>query len=270
MAEPASRLRDLVAATKPRPRDDADASLPPWTRPNLAGRLVELSGGFDSAALTAATSLVLDAQRRGETTAWVTSRASSFFPPDVAANGVDLEALPVVRVPLPEHVTRAAERLVRCGAFDLVVIDVGKTSVPLPLVTRLQGLAEKHDAAVVFLTEKGAQAPSISSLVSLRAEARRTRTLRKVGKQEEEGNDSSPALSLPPRLLIQPLEGLNEEARRQGQDQGDDSPPSLVSSYFPAFLSEAAFVVEVAALRDKRRPAGWTHAETFDGPPGVR
>lgn len=203
-------LRDLVAATKPRRRDVDDSSFAPWTRPNLAGRLVELSGGIDSAALTAAVSLVLEVQGRGETTAWVTSRASSFFPPDVDANGVDLEALPVVRVPLAEHVTRAAERLVRCGAFDLVVVDVGKTSVPPPLVTRLLGLAEKHDAAVVFLTEKPAAAPSISSLVSLRVEARRARA------------------------------------------------------------GEGRFVCDVTSLRDKRRPAGWTHAETFDGPPGVR
>jgi recombination protein RecA len=214
MSQPAPRLRDIVAATRLRPRDEADASLPPWTRPNLAGRLVELSGGIDSAALTAAVSLVLDAQRRGETTAWVASRASSFVPPDVEASGVDLEALPVVRVPLPEHVTRAAERLVRCGAFDLVVIDVGKTSVPLPLVTRLLGLAEKHETAVVFLTEKTSAMPSISSLVSLRVEARRTRS--------------------------------------------------------DKIRAEPAFLVEIAALRDKRRPAGWTHAETFDGPPGVR
>src|SRR6185436_10367917 len=124
MAEPAVHLRDLVAGTKPRRRDGADASLAPWTRPNLAGRLVELSGAGASAALTFAVALVLDAQRRGETTAWVTSRESSFFPPDVAVNGVDLDALPVVRVPASEHVTRAGERLVRCGAFDLVVLDL--------------------------------------------------------------------------------------------------------------------------------------------------
>src|SRR5262249_14329407 len=137
MSEPAARPRDLVAspdlaalrglvaATRPRGRGDVDASPAPWTRPNLAGRIVELSADGASAALTAAAALVLDAQRRGETAAWVTSRASSFFPPDVAENGVDLEALPVVRVPEPTHVARAGERLLRSGAFDLVVIDLG-------------------------------------------------------------------------------------------------------------------------------------------------
>src|SRR5262245_10310803 len=99
MAEPAARLRDLVAATRPRRAEDRGAPAAPWTRPALAGRIVELSGARASASLTFATALVLDAQRRGETSAWVTSQASSFFPPDVAANGVDLAALPVVRVP---------------------------------------------------------------------------------------------------------------------------------------------------------------------------
>ncbi len=177
MVGPAPRLRDLVAATKPRGRDSAGLGAPPWTRAALAGRLVELSGTGAAASLTFAVALVLDAQRRGETAAWVTSRDSSFFPPDVAANGVDLGALPVVRVPLPEHVARAGERLVRCGAFDLVVVDLGERGgVPLPLLTRFLGLVEKHAAVVLFLTEKPASMPSIGAPVSLRAETRRERT----------------------------------------------------------------------------------------------
>jgi hypothetical protein len=36
------------------------------------------------------------------------------------------------------------------------------------------GLVQKHDTAVVILTEKPSTAPSISSLVSLRAEAQRS------------------------------------------------------------------------------------------------
>jgi len=177
MAAPASRLRELVAATKPRrAADAADASLPPWTRPNLAGRVVELCGGPSAAPLTSAVALVLDAQRRGETAAWVTSRESCFFPPDVDENGVDLAALPVVRVPEKKDVPRAGERLLRSGAFDLVVLDLGENPVaPLPLLTRIAGLAEKHDAAALFLVERPASAPSLSAVVSLRAESRRVR-----------------------------------------------------------------------------------------------
>src|SRR5262249_35294407 len=157
-----------------RARAAGDASLCPWTRPDLAGRLVELSAARASATLTAAVALVLDAQRRGETSAWVTSRETAFFPPDVAAQGVDLDALPVVRVPGARHVARAGERLVRSGAFDLVVLDLGAAfDVPLPLATRLLGLAERHETAIVFVTRKSARIASVSSLVSLRVEARR-------------------------------------------------------------------------------------------------
>jgi recombination protein RecA len=224
MSEPAAplsprgfdALRDIVAATKPRRRDADAPQAPPWTRPNLAGRLVELSGAAASATLTFAVALVLDAQRRGDVAAWVTSRASTFFPPDVAASGVDLAALPVVRVPAQEFVVRAGERLVRCGAFDLVVLDLAgvvdarEARVPLPLLTRLSGLAEKHETAVVFVVEKTRNAPSLGSVVSLRVEARRER------------------------------------------------------------VGEGEFRCELAALRDKRRPAGWTHVEARRGPPGLR
>ncbi len=249
MAAPAARLRDIVAATRPRGADGA-APAAPWTRPALAGRLVELSGAGSSAALTFAVALVLDAQRRGETCAWVASRASSFHPPDVAENGVDLDALPVVRVPEAGDVPRAAERLVRSGAFDLVVLDLatragpagreeerhrpdefggrtsscraqiprrretGRPDVAPPLLARLLALAERHAAAVVFLTGKTAESPSLSPLVSLRAEARRGRT------------------------------------QGEGEDEG--------------------VVCELVALRDRRRPAGWRHTEVRRGPDGVR
>ena len=178
-------VRGFVAATVSRRPSNgvAAAAGSPWTRPALAGRLAELSGCGASAALTFAIALVLDTQRRGETVAWVTSRQSSFFPPDAAAGGVDLAALPVVRVPQMQHVVRAGERLVRCGSFDLVLFDLVPCDgslvpdPPLPLLTRLRGLAERHDAAVVFLTGRPAAAPSLSSLVSLRVEARRERRL---------------------------------------------------------------------------------------------
>jgi recombination protein RecA len=211
MAEPAARLRDIVAATKPRRRDADVESAAPWTRPNLAGRLVELSGGETDSSLTFAVALVLDAQRRGETCAWVTSRGACFFPPDVDAVGVDLAALPVVRVPEPRHVARAGERLLRSGAFDLVVLDLDRhVDAPPALLTRMLGLAEKHGAAVLFLVEKPAGAPSLGPLVSLRVEAR----LERVGDGE--------------------------------------------------------FACELSALRDKRRPAGWTHRERRRGPAGLR
>jgi len=160
-----------------------------WRRGELCGRLTELSAWGPSASLTLAIDLVLEAQQQGEPVAWISTRESSFFPPDAAANGVDLGALPVVHANSGRTAGRAADRLLRSGAFALIIIDLGRTErgrterdrgagagLPLPLQSRLLQLALKHDAAVLFLTEKPSTAPSLGSLVSLRAQARRRKT----------------------------------------------------------------------------------------------
>jgi recombination protein RecA len=149
------------------------APAPSWSLPELAGRLVEISGLGASASLTVAFGLVCDAQSRGEPVAWVSLRESVFFPPDAAASGADLSALAVVRVPSARAAARAGDELARANAFGLIVLDLGTGSaeIPLPLQTRLTGLAQKHDAAIVVLSEKPRSAPSIGSLVSLRVES---------------------------------------------------------------------------------------------------
>jgi recombination protein RecA len=146
----------------------------------LRGRFAELSARGASATLTAAIGLVIEAQREREPVAWITGPHGSFYPPDVADSGVDLAALVVVRVPaasasLEIIAARAAERLVRSGAFGLLVIDLVGCEPELPMAHqgRLVTLAQTHDAAIVCLTEKAEDASSIGSLVSLRAEALR-------------------------------------------------------------------------------------------------
>lgn len=145
----------------------------------LRGRLVELSARGAGAVLTAAVGVALEAQRDREPVAWITGAQGSFYPPDVADSGLDLAALIVVRVPATARdpascAARAAERLVRSGAFGLVVIDLGgELALPVAQQGRLVTLAQAHDAAIVCLTEKTEDASSIGSLVSLRAEALR-------------------------------------------------------------------------------------------------
>lgn len=147
-----------------------------WDLPELAGRLAELCGCGATAVLTLAVGVVLDAQLRGETVAWVTGRHSHFFPPDVAACGVDLDALPVVRLPHGADIPRAADLLARSSAFGLIVLDLAPGArVPPPLLSRLAGLARKHDTAILCLTEKPSGASSLGPLVSLRGEASRRR-----------------------------------------------------------------------------------------------
>ncbi len=182
-----------------------------WTRAALAGRLVELSAHQRSAQLTLATALVLDAQREAETVAWVTRAGTSFYPPDVAAWGVDLGALVVVHAPDASAVGRAADRLARSGGFGLIVLDLGKhAELPMPLQTRLLGLARTHDCALLCLTAKLPDHPSLSSLVSLRAEAIR-RPPDGTGRQTAE------------------LRVLKDKRRAPGWTHGEpcDGPPGL-------------------------------------------
>ncbi len=157
-----------------RPADDVG-----WGLPAMRGRLVELSARGAVATLTAAIELVLEAQRDGEPVAWIMGPQGSFYPPDVAESGVDLAALIVVRVPDLALSARVAERLVRSGAFGLIVMDLGGHGAPIELPVAHQGrlitLAQSHDTAILCITEKSAESPSLGSLVSLRTEALRIR-----------------------------------------------------------------------------------------------
>ncbi|MGE0395224.1 MAG: recombinase A [Kofleriaceae bacterium] len=159
----------------------------PWGLSALRGRLVELSARGASATLTTAASLVLEAQTEGEPVAWIvpwpldgSTTPGTFYPPDAADSGIDLSALVVVRAPSVVAAGRAAERLLRSGAFGLVVIDLGSANLEATrlsdaMLGRLVSLAQANDAAIVCLTEKTQDSTSLGSLVSLRAEALRAR-----------------------------------------------------------------------------------------------
>ena len=156
-----------------RGQQDAGAT---WSLATLRQRLVEISARGASATLSTAIEIVVDAQTQHEPVAWLTLGNATFYPPDVADCGVDLDALVVVRVPDAAAAARAGERLLRSGAFGLVVIDLGAhADLNMQMQGRLVTLAQSHDAAVVCLTEKAEDTASLGSLVSLRAEALRMR-----------------------------------------------------------------------------------------------
>ncbi|MEO8550189.1 MAG: recombinase A [Kofleriaceae bacterium] len=151
-----------------------------WELDSLRGRLVELSARGASATLTAAIELVVEAQTQAEPVAWIAPAAGTFYPPDVADSGVDLAALVVVRVRDAIAAARDAERLLRSGAFGLVILDLcapsgGSADLATSIQCRLVTLAQTHDAAIVCLTDKTSETASLGSLVSLRAEALRLR-----------------------------------------------------------------------------------------------
>lgn len=142
-----------------------------WRLDAIAGRLVEISGEGGVASLAAVAELVHEAQTRGEPAAWIGTAEEAFFPPDLADGGIDLDALVVVHVADATAIARAAETLLRSGAFGLVVLDLGTAELSMAVQSRLVGVAQRHEAALVAITEKSANAASLGSIVSLRAEA---------------------------------------------------------------------------------------------------
>ena len=138
---PAQKLRPAIPST-------------PWTLDEVAGRFVEISGAAASAALTLTFTLIREAQARGEPVGWITLAEHSFYPPDAAQGGTDLAALVVVRLARADSIARAGEKLLRSGGFGVVVLDLGAADMPMPLQTRLTGLAHHHHTALICLTEK--------------------------------------------------------------------------------------------------------------------
>jgi recombination protein RecA len=144
-----------------------------WGLDTLAGRIAELSSDGSTASVSVAISLVLEAQHRGEPAVWIAVGRSTFYPPDAAQSGVDLTCLPVVRTCDSRTAARAADKLLRSGAFAVVVVDLGRDHhIRIPVQSRLGGLAKKHRAVLLCLTKKRSDEPSIGSLVSLRAVTR--------------------------------------------------------------------------------------------------
>lgn len=147
-----------------------------WGLEALLGRFVELSGGPATAGLSCCARLVAEAQRAGGLAVWLGEDRSAFFPPDLAACGVDLGALAVIRLAEGRALWRACDTVLRSGGFALVVVDAGgPLTLPFAAQTRLAGLAAHHHAALVALTRESPRHPVRGSLVSLRAETEKRR-----------------------------------------------------------------------------------------------
>ncbi len=147
-----------------------------WKLDAVAGRLVEISSPADTCALTICASLILEAQWRNEPAAWLAVRPSLFFPPDFAARGIDLKALPIVRVTEAAKAARMADTMLRSGGFGVMIMDLGDAAqLTFPMQTRLAGLAKKHHTALVCITETRGSIPTLGPLISLRGEARKVR-----------------------------------------------------------------------------------------------
>ena len=205
---PVGRAGDPVGWTSDpvgRPSDPVPPAAQLWQPAELAGRLCELAVDPHGVHLTLACSIIREFQHAAEPVVWVTTARATFFPPDMAHSGVDLAALPVVQVPDLAAVAIAADRLTRCGAFGLVLLELGagggaagggggraggngagdgagvsggarsnsaggggsspRPLIPAGLLGRLVRLARRHDTALLCLTTPDT---TLGSLVSLR------------------------------------------------------------------------------------------------------
>jgi hypothetical protein len=140
-----------------------------WRFENLVGVLAEISEETPSGAVSFAAEIIFEAQGRNEPVAWVAGTGSIFFPPDLLTRGIDVSAVAVVRAGGEAESLTAAEWLVRSGAMGLVIVDCeGRWVVSDASLGRILKLAERNLCAVVFLTRKRRQDPSLGSRVSLR------------------------------------------------------------------------------------------------------
>ncbi len=143
---------------------------PGWNLQEVQGRLVEISEPHPVAGLSFCFLLVHEVQMTGGCAAWVGSMNSTFYPPDVEKVGIDLRNLPILCLTDVQSLGRAAEVLLRSGAFQLVLLDLGRDPViPVARLAQLNGLVRKHNACAVFLTRKQHGEQSMGPLISLHA-----------------------------------------------------------------------------------------------------
>jgi recombination protein RecA len=175
-----------------------------------AGRLVELCAGPTAAQSSIAAMVLRHAQAEGDPVAWVQPSDAGLFPPDLAAAGLDLDALVVVHVPAkdPSASTRAAELILRTGAFGALVIDLSCSIASLPRGSawqgRLLGLAREHACRVIVLSPHGRARASLGALVSLRFDVRRARIA--PGRFRVEANVLKDKSGLAPKTLTTTFE----------------------------------------------------------------
>jgi hypothetical protein len=184
----ALELASLGPAPDTQRRDDAR----PLAELIGPGRLVELCG---EAQTSTAVAILAHAQREGETAAWIQPVGGELYPPDLAAAGVDVEALVVIHVPptgtakggeCPKPTgamsgasgqCRAAELLLRSGGFGLLVIDFCRTepSGGAAWQGRLLALARQHEVRVLLLRRDARE--SLGPLVGMRVASRVERAI---------------------------------------------------------------------------------------------
>ncbi len=145
---------------------------------NLIGRITELGASRNAPVLSFISLLIREVQEKGETVVWVETTDSVFFPPDFAANRIDLAALPVVWAPHIADGVRAIEHLLRSNSFGLLILDLPPHAIiDQGRLGKLARMADLNQTAVVVVTgqEEGTSF-TLGSVISLRLIGVRTHT----------------------------------------------------------------------------------------------
>ena len=148
-----------------------------------SGRLIELiSERGPSSGSSVAAFALREAQREGSLVAWIEYEEGTLFPPDLAAAGLDLGSLLIVRTPTTGGaiaIAKAAEILLRTGAFGALALDLSALKRPRgeAFLARLAALAREHSARVLILRSSRAES-SLGASIALRLDAQRVRIAR--------------------------------------------------------------------------------------------
>lgn len=245
-------------------RGGEDPSEATWSLATMRGRLVELSARGATATLTMAMELVVEAQTQHEPVAWLTLSTGTFYPPDVAECGVDLAALVVVRAPDATAAARAAERILRSGAFGLVILDLGGPASGLS--SRSSSVSSRGTSSVV------SSGPSRAAAAEPRFVGNASGSVRKMPVGRSAGQiPADLSMQIQGRLVT--LAQTHDAAVVCLTDKGEDTASlgSLVSLRAEALRARGRdeFSVTVRVLKDKRRGPGWTHTVKRRGPAGL-
>ena len=128
-----------------------------------------------ASALSWTFDLILEAQQAQEPIAWIAACDSFFYPPDVAANGVDVATIAVVRLSNGRDAARCSEKLIASGGFGLVVVDLGNQFWLKPaLQSRLSHACREQSATVLLLGELSGDSGTNGLRSDIRATATRT------------------------------------------------------------------------------------------------
>ncbi len=141
----------------------------------LSGRLTEFVITPPSGVYTALATLIYEAQCNGEPCVWIAGfpdPAPIFYPPDFAANGIDVSALAVIRTSDSRMLFRAIEHLLKSNGFGLIIMDLSeKIEIPQGKVGTFARLASRNGSAVCFVTR--GKRRTLGSLISVRFEVKR-------------------------------------------------------------------------------------------------